>query len=79
VAITTNEPLAVLHPAVTRAGRCLAEIEVGKLSAEECRRWLAAPLLVPAEGMTLAELCARAGSAKVVRNRRALVAVGQYL
>jgi hypothetical protein len=39
--ITTNEPLGTLHPAVTRPGRCLAEIEFGPLSAEEANRWLA--------------------------------------
>ena len=38
--ITTNEPLGTLHPAVTRPGRCLAEIEFGPLSAEEANEWL---------------------------------------
>ncbi|WP_051815564.1 DUF5925 domain-containing protein, partial [Glycomyces tenuis] len=33
VAITTNERLDRLHPAVVRPGRCLAQIEVGELSA----------------------------------------------
>ncbi len=41
VLITTNEPLGTLHPAVTRPGRCLAEIEFGELSAEEANAWLA--------------------------------------
>lgn len=41
VLITTNEPLGALHPAVTRPGRCLAEIEFGELSVEEANRWLA--------------------------------------
>lgn len=40
VLITTNEPLGTLHPAVTRPGRCLAEIEFGRLSADEANRWL---------------------------------------
>jgi hypothetical protein len=35
VAITTNEDLAQLHPAVTRPGRCLARIEVGRLPSGE--------------------------------------------
>src|SRR5690606_22164865 len=35
VAITTNERLDRLHPAVVRPGRCLAQIEVGELSQEE--------------------------------------------
>ncbi|WP_198035086.1 DUF5925 domain-containing protein [Streptacidiphilus rugosus] len=41
VAITTNEELSRLHPAVTRPGRCLSRIEVGKLSAAEATNWLA--------------------------------------
>jgi hypothetical protein len=42
VAITTNEALDRLHPAVVRPGRCLAQIEVGRLSAAEATAWLAA-------------------------------------
>ncbi len=42
VLVTTNEPLGKLHPAVTRAGRRLAEIEFAPLAREEAERWLAA-------------------------------------
>jgi hypothetical protein len=79
VAVSTNEPLGRLHPAVVRAGRCLAEIEVGPLTPEECRRWLGRPLPVKAEGMTLADLWALSHELTVVRNDRSDVAVGQYL
>jgi hypothetical protein len=41
VAITTNEDLAVLHPAVVRPGRSLAQLEVGRLSPAEAAAWLA--------------------------------------
>ncbi|WP_051109150.1 DUF5925 domain-containing protein [Actinomadura flavalba] len=61
VAITTNEDLARLHPAVVRPGRCLAQIEVGRLTAQESRTWLdgAAPdAALDADGATLAELVA---------------------
>ena len=62
VAITTNEDLSRLHPAVIRPGRCLAHIEVGPLSHEEATSWLGASAQAPAEGATLAELYAlRAG------------------
>ena len=44
VAITTNEDLARLHPAVVRPGRCLAQIEVGRLSKSESLAWLEANL-----------------------------------
>jgi hypothetical protein len=56
VAITTNEPLATLHPAVVRPGRCLAQIEVGPLSASEATAWLGEDV---AHDATLAELYAR--------------------
>jgi len=57
VAITTNEPLAALHPAVVRPGRCLAQIEVGRLSEAEAAAWLGSSDAV-AGGATLAELYA---------------------
>jgi hypothetical protein len=42
VLITTNEPIGRLHPAVTRPGRCLAEVEFGELTAAEANGWLMA-------------------------------------
>lgn len=56
--ITTNEPLAALHPAVRRPGRCAAEIEVPYLGAEHADRLLAASGQAPrATGpMPLAEV-----------------------
>jgi hypothetical protein len=62
VAITTNEELSRLHPAVVRPGRCLAEIEVGPLPHDEAASWLGTASGVPQRGATLAELYAlRAG------------------
>jgi hypothetical protein len=77
VAITTNEPLDRLHPAVVRPGRCLAQIEVGPLSPEEATGWLGgARIPRPA---TLAELYAlkagRDGGEPLV----AEPSTGQYL
>ncbi|MEJ7783768.1 MAG: AAA family ATPase [Solirubrobacteraceae bacterium] len=40
VLVTTNEELGTLHPAVTRPGRCLAEIEFEPLAVEEANAWL---------------------------------------
>ena len=40
VLVTTNEPLRRLHPAVARAGRCLAEVEFEPLSVGEANEWL---------------------------------------
>ncbi|WP_235206430.1 DUF5925 domain-containing protein [Actinomadura welshii] len=62
VAITTNEDLAMLHPAVVRPGRCLAQIEVGRLTRAESLSWLdgtdVSAAEIGADGATLAELAA---------------------
>ena len=42
VLVTTNEPLAKLHPAVQRPGRCWADVEFLPLSAQEASAWLGA-------------------------------------
>ncbi len=66
VAITTNEPLARLHPAVVRPGRCLAQVEVGRLTPAEARAWLGRPAPIDAAGATLAELYALRGELATV-------------
>ncbi|MCT9934226.1 DUF5925 domain-containing protein [Planotetraspora sp. A-T 1434] len=58
VAITTNEDVNRLHPAVVRPGRCLAQIEVGRLDAGQAAEWLGRPAGVEPGGATLAELFA---------------------
>jgi hypothetical protein len=63
VCLTTNEELWRLHPAVTRPGRCLAQIEVGRLSRAEAatsEHDTAASITshVGPDGITLAELFA---------------------
>jgi hypothetical protein len=40
VLVTRNEPIRSLHPAVARPGRCAANIEFERLSAEEAQAWL---------------------------------------
>jgi hypothetical protein len=40
VLVTTNEAIRTLHPAVARPGRCAANVEFGRLSAEEAQAWL---------------------------------------
>lgn len=39
--VTTNEPLASLHPAVHRAGRCAAQVEFLPFAVDEANAWLA--------------------------------------
>lgn len=64
VGVTTNEDLERLHPAVVRPGRCLARIEVGRLTRPEAVTWLGTEEGVHREGATLAELYAlRRGTA----------------
>jgi hypothetical protein len=61
VAITTNEDLRRLHPAVVRPGRCLAHIEFGPLAPAEASALLGRPVERP---VTLADLYAmRSGHA----------------
>jgi hypothetical protein len=78
VAITTNEDLARLHPAVVRPGRCLSQIEVGPLPYEEATAWLGGTEGIGPAGATLAELFAlRAGGA--TSTPRAAEKTGLYL
>lgn len=79
VAITTNEALSSLHPAVVRAGRCIAQIEVGKLNGSEARAWLGSALPERAEGYSLAELFALRDGTEPVRATSSPAPVGQYL
>jgi hypothetical protein len=77
VAITTNEELHRLHPAVVRPGRCLAQIEIGPLTADESTTWLGSPVDQPT---TLAGLYAlREGSGPASAQAPAAAPIGQYL
>ena len=41
VLITTNEPLEHIHNALQREGRCMANVQFGKLDATEAQEWAA--------------------------------------
>jgi len=82
VMITTNEPISSLHPALTRPGRCLAEIEIPRFDAAGAREWLAAKpeVTVPPGGATLAELFElRDGAPGERRTSGADTSTGMYL
>ncbi|MFI0367748.1 DUF5925 domain-containing protein [Actinomadura sp. 1N219] len=84
VAITTNEDLAMLHPAVVRPGRCLAQIEVGRLTRAEATSWLdvaeAPSSEIGDDGATLAELVAlRKGEKRPEGQDVPATATGFYL
>jgi hypothetical protein len=63
-----------------RPGRCIAQIEVGPLSASEARRWLGRPARIGRDGATLAELYAQRDELAVVESDTpARASTGQYL
>jgi hypothetical protein len=78
VAITTNEDIRSLHPAVIRPGRCLAQIEVGPLPPAEAAAWLGdADELM--SGLTLADLYARRTTGAPISSAVPPTRVGLYL
>jgi len=81
VALTTNEAVWQLHPAVVRPGRCLAEIHVGALSRAEAIAWLGTSEGIRGEEMTLAELYAltRDSPVKVEHSARRPATANEYL
>ena len=79
VALTTNERLARLHPAVVRPGRCIAQVEVGRLSRAEARAWLGRTVSIDSDGATLAELFAMRGDLRVVEEETPPAVAGLYL
>jgi hypothetical protein len=79
IAITTNEELASLHPAVVRPGRCLASIEVGRLPYAEAVAWLGRPAGVGPDGGTLAELYALKTGAQPVTVQSPPPTTGLYI
>jgi hypothetical protein len=79
VAITTNEPLTEIHPAISRPGRCLAEIHVGRFPRTEAVAWLGRSTGIGPDGATLAELFALQLGRPRLQPVRAATSVGQYL
>ena len=80
VCITTNEELHKLHPAIVRPGRCLAEIEVARLSRAEATAWLGcAGARIGNDGATLAELYALRDKVHKVEHREGRKVIGLYL
>ncbi|MFJ7268527.1 DUF5925 domain-containing protein [Streptomyces sp. NPDC099050] len=83
VGVTTNEDLERLHPAVVRPGRCLARIEIGRLTHREAVDWLGTDEGISREGATLAELYAlrrgASGSAALLPPQGHDAEAGMYL
>jgi hypothetical protein len=78
VLLTTNEDVGRLHPAITRPGRCLSQVEFEPLSPAEARDWLGDRHAAPEAPVTLAELFAQREERTFVGNR-SLPEPGGYL
>jgi hypothetical protein len=78
VLLTTNEDVGRLHPAITRPGRCLSQVEFEPLSPAAARRWLGDVVVGPVRPMTLGELYAVRESRAVPVDRVA-DGLGSYL
>lgn len=62
ILLTSNTPVERLDPALVRPGRLLANLEFGRFTVEQARRWLGDPVApIPRQGATLAELYELAG------------------
>lgn len=55
ILLTTNEPVSKLHPAVTRPGRCLSQIEFTNFTASQAAAWFGDGTTVKQE-MSLAQM-----------------------
>lgn len=74
---TTNAPDSQLHPAITRAGRCFAKIEVPLLNSREATEWLDQPIYEP---ISLADLYEIKGeTSKVEHEAIDNHKIGQYI
>lgn len=71
VLLTTNEEIDTLHAAVSREGRCLADILFDKLAPDEADQWCAQHELDPQRReMTIAELYALTREKRKISHRR---------
>jgi hypothetical protein len=77
--LTTNEPIGAIHPAVSRPGRCLANIEFTRFDAAEARRWLGSNEHVAGGGATLAELYSRRAAGVITGEQGETAGGGLYL
>ena len=77
--ITTNAPLGKLHPAITRKGRCIANVEVPELTVDEANTWLSCyPELNVSTSATLADLYQMTREQDQIENKVDEFRVGVY-
>jgi SpoVK/Ycf46/Vps4 family AAA+-type ATPase len=78
VVLSTNLRPEQLDPALLRPGRCMANVEFRRFTADESRSLLGTSLQVN-ESMTLAEIREAMGHASQVRTTTAPIQTGTYL
>jgi hypothetical protein len=70
VCLTAAEPLSAVHPAIRRVGRCVADINVPRLTKHEAKAWLGGKPTPPSDdpegSLSLAELFASIGRPSLV-------------
>jgi hypothetical protein len=74
VLVTTNEPIAHLHPALARSGRCLSQIAFERFGRREILEWCSDHAVAPPDGQaaTLAELYAHLNGRPIAPHRHAV-------
>lgn len=80
--LTTNERMGLVHPAVSRPGRCLANIEFTPFAKQAAEAWLReknASLRIEQEHATLAELYALTGTPVISAEIAPTTGHGTYL
>jgi Domain of unknown function (DUF5925)/ATPase family associated with various cellular activities (AAA) len=82
VCLTAAEPLSKVHPSIRRHGRCIAEINVPRLTKREAKAWLGSKPMPPSDdhdgSLSLAELFASTGGPSLVPAEERFVS-GTYL
>jgi hypothetical protein len=77
--LTTNEQVRSVNPALTRPGRCAANIEFVAFTRREAIEWLATDRDVPSDGLTLAQLYERSSASPQITNIEEPTVHGVYL
>lgn len=80
--LTTNERMGLVHPAISRPGRCLANIEFPPFTKVGAEAWLrehGVPERIEGDGATLAELYAKCGQSVISSEMPEVLRHGTYI
>lgn len=79
ILMTTNVEMSDVHPAIKRAGRTFANIEVPRLTKKEAEEWAGHPVATDKEDCSLAELFEERNKSQIGSGVTPYVRPGQYL